>query len=518
VDNRLEEQLEATPQIRINRVVSGLDGPFETTDVARDAAQVPRYTGLAASVVEALGDVVARSPHAEAVVETGAERLTYQQLWDRGAAVAGGLRDIGVLPGDRVAIALPNGTDWIVALLGVLMAGAVVVPVNTRLAPGERTHVLADASCRLTIDLENPAPTGQPYVHEDQAPAQLAAIFYTSGTTGRSKGATSSNEALLAVTENVRRALGLPKDLGADLRSLICVPLFHVTGFAAQLLPTLLSGGAVVILNGLDAGQMLATIAEERISFLVAVPAIYYYLLSSPDFDPDAVAEVRWAAYGGAPIAPDLVAKLKQALPATQIANGFGMSETSALATLLPHADSEQYADSVGYPCPCIDVGVADADPDSGVGEIVLRGQTVTAGYWGDPADSRGAFQDGWLRTGDIGRLDEAGRLYLVDRAKDMINRGGENVYSVEVENALAGAPGVNEVAVVAVPDQMMGEKVGCIIVSDGPVDTDAVLAHAAERIADYKVPQYVQVRSEPLPRNAAGKVLKHTLRTETQW
>jgi acyl-CoA synthetase (AMP-forming)/AMP-acid ligase II len=212
------------------------------------------------------------------------------------------------------------------------------------------------------------------------------------------------------------------------------------------------------------------------------------------------------------------VAKLKQALPATHLANGFGMSETSALATLLPLADSEQYADSVGYPCPCIDVAIADADPDSGIGEIVLRGQTVTEGYWGDPADSRGAFQDGWLRTGDIGRLDDAGRLYLVDRAKDMINRGGENVYSVEVENALAGAPGVNEVAVIAVPDQMMGEKVGCIIVSDGPVDTAAVLAHAAERIADHKVPQYVQVRSEPLPRNAAGKVLKHTLRTEIQW
>jgi acyl-CoA synthetase (AMP-forming)/AMP-acid ligase II len=393
VDSRLEEQLEATPQIRINRVVSGLDGPFETTDVARDAAQVPRYTGLAASVVAALGDVVARSPDAEAVVEAGAERLTYQQLWDRGAAVAGGLRDIGVLPGDRVAIALPNGADWIVALLGVLMAGAVVVPVNTRLAPGERTHVLADASCRLTIDLENPAPTGQPYVHEDHAPAQLAAIFYTSGTTGRSKGATSSNEALLAVTENVRRALGLPKDLGADLRSLICVPLFHVTGFAAQLLPTLLSGGAVVILNGLNAGQMLATIAEERISFLVAVPAIYYYLLSSPDFDPDAVAEVRWAAYGGAPIAPDLVAKLKQALPATHLANGFGMSETSALATLLPHADSEQYADSVGYPCPCIDVAIADADPDSGIGEIVLRGQTVPRATGATPPTAAAPFR-----------------------------------------------------------------------------------------------------------------------------
>lgn len=499
---------------RISQLTDGADSPFDTTGVRRDPAGVPRYSALPASIIEALRHVVATSPSAEALIEAGGERLSYQHLWDRAAAVAGGLRLDGVRPGDRVAIDMPNGAPWVISMLGVLMAGAVVVPVNTRLAAGERAHVLQDADCRLTISEAAPAPTAGAFVYDAGTLSDLAAIFYTSGTTGRSKGAMSTHEALLAATENVRRAAGL----GIGLRTLVCVPLFHVTGFAAQLLPTLLTGGAVIILNGLDAGRMLTTIAAERISLLVAVPAIYYYLLSSSAFDHDAVKDVRWALYGGAPITPELVRQIKAALPGAQVANGFGMSETSSLATMLPHADSEQFADSVGYPCPCVDVGVLDPDPDTGTGELVLRGQTVTRGYWGQASQTSDAFLDGWLRTGDIGRLDAEGRVYLVDRAKDMINRGGENVFSVEVENALAGAPGVGEVAVVAVPDPMMGEKVGCIIVSDTDVDITAVLAHAAERIADYKVPQYVQVRREPLPRNAAGKVLKHVLRAETQW
>jgi acyl-CoA synthetase (AMP-forming)/AMP-acid ligase II len=195
------------------------------------------------------------------------------------------------------------------------------------------------------------------------------------------------------------------------------------------------------------------------------------------------------------------------------------MSETSSLATLLPHEESDSRADSIGYPCPCVDVAILDADPETGMGEILLRGQTVTTGYWREPDLAPQSFIDGWLRTGDIGRIDDAGRLYLVDRLKDMINRGGENVFSVEVENALADAPGVKEVAVIGVPDNMMGEKVGCVIVpgEDG-VEIDVVLRHAAAQIADYKVPQYVAILETPLPRNPAGKVLKQVLRTQIVW
>jgi acyl-CoA synthetase (AMP-forming)/AMP-acid ligase II len=282
---------------------------------------------------------------------------------------------------------------------------------------------------------------------------------------------------------------------------------------------TLLCGGTVVILNGLDARKMLHTIVDERISLMITVPAIYFYLLASPHLDTAALGGVRWALYGGAPITPDLVKRIKEGMPGTQVANGFGMSETSSLATLLPHEDSDRHADSIGYPCPCVDVALLDPDDDKGVGEILIRGQTVTPGYWNEPEQTRIGFIDGWLRTGDIGRIDDQGRLYLVDRLKDMINRGGENVYSVEVENALADAPGVKEVAVIGVPDSMMGEKVGCVIVpARADIEVHAILDHAALRIADYKLPQFVTIQEEPLPRNPAGKVLKDVLRERTVW
>jgi acyl-CoA synthetase (AMP-forming)/AMP-acid ligase II len=469
--------------------------------------------------VEAFKRVVHATPDVEAVVEISGRRLTYAELWDLGRTVAGGLRAVGIKPRDRIAIDLPNGVDWVVACLGIVMCGAVVVPINTRLAAPERAQILASSGVSLVIDSNTPAPGGAPYLYEGAEPGDLAAIFYTSGTTGRSKGATSTHEALLGAAENMRRAAGIPADVGTHLRTLVCVPLFHVTGFAAQMVTTLLTGGTLVILNGLDTTRMMQTIVAERISLMIAVPAIYFYALSSPHFRPAAMASVRWALYGGAPVAPELVARLKEAMPNAWVGNGFGMSETSSLATLLPDQDSREHADSIGYPCPCIDVGLLDPDESTGVGEILVRGQTVSRGYWDDPVQTERAFIEGWLRTGDVGWIDDAGRVYLVDRLKDMINRGGENVFSVEVENALADAPGVKEVAVLAVPDSMMGEKVGCVIVPSQPeFDVDGLLRHAAARLADYKVPQFVAIREEPLPRNPAGKVLKHQLREQVKW
>jgi acyl-CoA synthetase (AMP-forming)/AMP-acid ligase II len=503
----------------VSHIWRGSNGPFDAQGVRRSDLDVPYYDGLPRSLPIALADVVAKSPDAEAVAEIAGSRLTYRELWAHASAVSGGLRAAGVRPGDPIAIDLPNGAEWVVALVGVLLSGAIAVPINTRLAPDEREDVLRDSGAVLVFDADTPVPHGEPYVYESGKPTDTAAIFYTSGTTGRSKGAVSTHQALLGVSENMIRAAAIPRELGSDLRTLVCVPLFHVTGFAAQMVTTLLSGGALVILNGLDARKMQQTLVDERISLMVAVPAIYFYVLSSPSFSAEAMSGVRWALYGGAPITPDLVMRIKQALPAARVANGFGMSETSSLATLLPHEESDRYADSIGYACPCVDVAILDADPNTGVGEIVLRGQTVTPAYWRNPDLSAAAFADGWLRTGDIGRIDDAGRLYLVDRAKDMINRGGENVYSVEVENALADAPGVKEAAVIGVPDTMMGEKVGCVIVAaQDSLDVEAIIKHVAERIADYKVPQFVAIQAEALPRNPAGKVMKHVLRATTAW
>jgi acyl-CoA synthetase (AMP-forming)/AMP-acid ligase II len=250
------------------------------------------------------------------------------------------------------------------------------------------------------------------------------------------------------------------------------------------------------------------------------VPAIYHALTRHPAFADADLSSVKYLSYGGAPIAASAVHKIIEAFPEARVGNGFGLTETSSLASYLPHEEATDHADSVGFAMPVCDLAIDDPDPDTGVGELLVRGPNVVQGYWNKPDATAESFVDGWLHTGDLGRIDDDGLLYIVDRKKDMINRGGENVYSIEVESALAGAPGVGEVAAVGVPDDMMGEKVGAVIVptGEGAVDVEAVLAHARERVADFKVPQYVALRSEPLPRNPGGKVLKAQLRDETDW
>jgi acyl-CoA synthetase (AMP-forming)/AMP-acid ligase II len=213
------------------------------------------------------------------------------------------------------------------------------------------------------------------------------------------------------------------------------------------------------------------------------------------------------------------VHKIIEAFPGARVGNGFGLTETSSITSFLPHEEALEHADSVGFAMPVVDLALHEPDAETGVGELLVRGQNVVHGYWRKPEATAETFIDGWLHTGDLARIDDEGLLYIVDRAKDMINRGGENVYSIEVEAALAGAPGVSEVAVVAVPDEMMGEKVGAVLVPAGDeFDVDAVIAHVRERIADFKVPQYVARRDDPLPRNPGGKVLKKQLREETKW
>jgi long-chain acyl-CoA synthetase len=253
---------------------------------------------------------------------------------------------------------------------------------------------------------------------------------------------------------------------------------------------------------------------------LVSVPAIYHAVIASEPFASLDVSRVRWVSYGGAPIAPSLVRRIQDAFPEARVGNGFGLTESASILTFLPHEDAAEHADSVGYAAPPVDLKVDDPDEETGVGELLARGPNIVQGYWNKPEATAETFADRWLHTGDLARMDDEGRVYIVDRSKDMINRGGENVYSIEVESALAGAPGVGEAAVVPVPDDMMGEKVGAIIVpaAGAEPDTGAIIAHVREQIADFKVPQYVAFRSEPLPRNPGGKVLKGELRETTEW
>jgi long-chain acyl-CoA synthetase len=492
--------------------------PFDMSGVERGPGGIARYANRPDSLVHMLRATVERVGDALAVSEIGGDQVTYSELWDRAARVAGGLRGEGVERGDRVAIRLPNGLDWVLAFWGAQLAGAVAVPVNTRFKDSEAQYVIDDSGSSYVFGA---VPDGEPVVVEDLGPDDLAAIFYTSGTTGFPKGAMTSHANFLANSENAIRCIAIDREAGDDHATIVNVPLFHVTGCNSQLIVTNELGGRVYVLtNPLELEGFLRTASEERVDMLTSVPAIYHALTRHPAFAGADLGAVKYVSYGGAPIAASSVHQIMEAFPQARVGNGFGLTETSSLTSYLPHEEAAEHADSVGFAMPVCDLAIDEPDPDTGVGELLVRGANVVQGYWNKPDATAETFVDGWLHTGDLGRIDDDGLLYIVDRKKDMINRGGENVYSIEVESALAGAPGVGEAAAVGVPDDMMGEKVGAVIVpaGEGDVDVEAVVAHARERLADFKVPQYVALRSEPLPRNPGGKVLKAQLRDETDW
>ncbi|OBH58094.1 acyl-CoA dehydrogenase [Mycobacterium colombiense] len=493
--------------------------PFPLIGVSRGSDGIPRYDELPATLLDMLAEQVDARPDAEALVELGANRLTYRQLWDRAARVAGGLRADGLKPGDRVAVRYPAGIDWVLAFWGTVMAGGVVVAVNTRSAQPEVEFVLSDSGAHVDLAPGAALPDGQPYVTEQLGRADTAALFYTSGTTGHPKGVPTTHEAFLTNTENAIRCLQQPRDLGEAMRTLISVPLFHVTGCNTQLLAAARLGGASVIMPALNLDALLTALTAERVSVMVTVPAVYSLLLRHSGFATLDVSNVRWVGYGGAPIAPSLVRSVKDAFGHATVFNGYGMTETASLMTVLPDREAVEHADSVGYAVPSVDLGVIPFGDDPGVGELVARGANVTAGYWNRPEATASTFADGWLHTGDVVRVDDAGRVHIVDRLKDIINRGGENVSSVEVEAVLLGAPHVADACVLGVSDDVMGEKVGAVLFGgDDEIDVPAVLDHCRGQLADFKVPQYVTVVDTALPRNAGGKLLKARLREQVQW
>ncbi|WP_395154277.1 class I adenylate-forming enzyme family protein [Ilumatobacter sp.] len=492
--------------------------PFDSSGVVRTADGVLRYPDLPRSLIDMFRTAVERNPNGEALVELGGDRVMFQQWWDRSSRVAGGLRTMGIAEGDRVAIHLINGNDWAYAFFGVLMAGAIVVPVNTRFSESEVQYVVTDSGAKYVFEDGVDLPDGEPHVAEIASSDALAGIFYTSGTTGFPKGAMTTHENFLSNCETCRRVIGMAEDV--ELRNLISVPMFHVTGCNSQLLLTLYLGGTTVIMPTFDVQSFLRAIVDENVNVIISVPAILWLAMNQDNFDEFDVSHVRYVTYGGAPMATEIINKLRANMPAARLGNGFGLTETSSVSTFLPDEYADERPETVGFAAPVVELRLDDPDPDSGVGELLIRGQNVVAGYWNKPEQTAETFVDGWLRTGDLARIDHHGFVQIVDRMKDMVNRGGENVYSVEVENAIATHPEVFEVAVIGVPDTMMGEKVGAVVVAQPNTDPDpaAICQWVRDQIADFKVPQFITFREEPLPRNAGGKVLKARLREETTW
>ena len=404
-------------------------------------------------------------------------------------------------------------------------AGGVLVSLNSRLAAEELAFIARDAELSLLIaDDEHAEPAGSlgceladwedlvggpRATPRDHEPDTLAAISYTGGTTGTPKGVMLSHGNLLANAQHNLAATGHR----SDQRWLHVCPMFHVAGIA-NLLACTWVGAAQVVLPRFDAAAVLEAIERERITHTVLVPTMLAMLLDAPGSEAADLSSLRHVQYAASPISADLQRRVLERLPDCDVAQFYGMTEAAPTVTHLSPEDHRRGGPrlaSVGTPVPGVEVEVRG--PEGEPGELWIRGPNVMLGYWNRPDETAEALVDGWYRSGDIVTADEHGYLTLVDRAKDMIITGGENVYSLEVEAALLRHPAVAEAAAFAVPDDRWGEAVHAVVTTREPIDPDALLDHCRHHIAGFKVPREVELRDEPLPKSGAGKVLKTRLR-----
>ncbi|XRQ15205.1 AMP-binding protein [Actinomadura welshii] len=499
------------------------------------------------------------------------DRVGFADHYARAAAFARRLIDrYGVGRGDRVAIAMRNYPEWSVAFFGAAAAGAVVVPLNAWWTAAELEYGLADSGAKVVVadaeraerladvvaglgvacvvaradgavpagceafesvlgDVGDPAEASLPDV--PLGPDDEATIFYTSGTTGRPKGALgthrniASNPVSLAygILSAGVRAGGTVQELTAPQRrvTLLSVPFFHATGCHSVLVTSALQGGTVVLMYKWDVREALRLIERERVTGFGGVPTMAWQVLTSPEFDDYDTSSLTGVSYGGAPAAPALVDKIRERLPERVPGNGYGLTETSSVTTYNGGVNYLERPESVGPPVAVCDVKVVDPSgaelPPGEVGELLIKGPNVIKGYWNRPAETAQAFVDGWFHSGDLARLDEDGFVYIVDRAKDMLIRGGENIYCAEVEAALYEHPAVADCAVIGVPHQVLGEEVGAVVVPrpGASVTAEELRGFLGERIAAFKVPVHYWFRGEGLPRNPGGKILKTRLREE---
>ncbi len=490
-----------------------------------------------------------RWPDKDAVVCQG-QRLSFAALDAQTSRVARALREAGVQVGDRVAVYLPNGIEFVLAFLGSIRAGALVVPVNLPLSAPEIAHMLADSEpkaafiasalqatydkasaglqgilrigaddgCRADLRLADMATRGEAHAPELPFDADDCMVCYTSGTTGRAKGVVLTQSNFLFVNGHLN---AFHWHIGAEDRQLCTTPLAHRTAMA-RLMNMVLHGCTLVVMPRFDAAEARRLVREEQITVFGMVPTVGRLLLPEIEAHPQDFASLRVMMATGEAFAPDIKQRLCSALPQMRLYSFLAQTEAGAIAGL---DASEQFSHptSVGRPWPGVDVKVVDeqgqARPQGEVGEIWVRSGppglfSTMRGYFRRPEATAQALRDGWLATGDMGRFDADGYLYMVDRKKDMVLSGGYNIYSKEVEMALVAHPAVADAAVIGVPDATYGEAVAAYVelAAGMQASPQALIEHCREHIASYKKPRYVFL-VPALPRNGMGKVLKAPLR-----
>ena len=498
------------------------------------------------------------------------ERVSFD-AWHRATArLAAHLAQAGIGKGDRVALSMRNLPEWPVAFFAITSLGAIAVPLNAWWTGAELAYGLADSGAKgLICDSERwerVAPSlanlpdlkvvlvsrasdtlspparqledviGRPQSYADLPSANLpdiaiepdepATIFYTSGTTGNPKGALGTHRNILtnilssaySAARGFLRRGEVPPD-PTPKTMLTVIPLFHVTACNAALMGTVFSGNTMVFMHKWDPVEAFRIIEREKVNVTGGVPTIAWQLLEHPERENYDLSSLEAIAYGGAPSAPDLVRKIHSVLGALP-GNGWGMTETSATVTQHGSEDYLNRPDSCGPPVAVADLKIMDPDgttelPAGSVGELWAKGPQIVAGYWNNPEATAATFVDGWVRTGDLARLDEEGFCYIVDRAKDIIIRGGENIYSTEVENVLYDHPAVTDAALVGIPHRTLGEEPAAVVhLAPGASASEAELQDwVRQHLAGFKVPVRILFTQETLPRNANGKIVKTELK-----
>ena len=508
----------------------------------------PVFRDRPKNVVELLENTVKRYPEKEGFI-AGDRRLTYRKFDGTVNRIAAGLEKWGVKRGDHVALLLGIQLEFPLSFFALMKLGAVVVPLNTRFKGEELAYEINDSESKVLIVDEEywpfissvrdrlktiekiffigsqtpegtaPFPILQTHQEEGFTRASLsesdeAAILYTSGTTGKPKGALLHQQGLTLTAMLVSDfVLFQPED-----KMICCIPLFHITGLACVMLPPIFSGVTCVYLRQFKTLDFLETLSREKVTHYMGVVNVIWLMINHPDFDQYNFSSFRTALFGGSFATEEMVKGISSKLPQLQISVGYGLTESFAIITSTPFEDVYRKINAVGKLLPMSDAKIVDEEgrelPPENTGEILLKGPKIFKGYWKNPEATRATIVDGWLHTGDIGKIDTEGFIYLLDRKKDMINRGGEKVYSLEVENALSSHSKILEVAVVGVPDKVMGEAVkACVVLKTRETATEQeIRQYCARCLADYKVPKFVEFK-DSLPRNPAGKVLKAELR-----
>ena len=462
----------------------------------------------------------------------GGARITFRELHKRVQGIAAALSKLGFRVGDRLALLLPNGPEYIQLVYACSLLGVIVVPLNTRLSLAEIDRVLADASPHgLVRHSSLPVPTvrlprervldQEPLeVRNDSFPdffydpQAVLALIYTSGTTAHPKGVMVTHANVLANVQNFNFWMRYT-EAGVYLHA---APIFHIADFPCMFAAPAF-GACQVTIPKFDPRGFCEAVDRERVTHTVLVPTMINLLTQFPEVKKYDLSSLQVLAYGGSPMAPDLIRRTRELLPHVKLVQAYGLSESGFLTGLQDQEHTDDHLLSCGRPCPGIDLRVTD---DSGKpvevgksGELVARGANVMPGYWNNPGETAFVFRDGSFRTGDIGYQDSEGYFYILDRAKDMIVTGGENVYSGEVEAVIYAHPAVREAAVFGIPDPKWGELVmACVMPKPGSTLTaDDLIAFCRQSLASYKIPRRVEFSDTELPKSGSGKILKRLLR-----